>query len=448
MFPYLPHTGDEIATMLASIGAGSIDELFADIPEAIRRKSSLKLRPGAAEYEVFTEHAALASRNGTEAVSFLGCGVYDHLTPATVAHLSGRAEFASAYTPYQAEMSQGMLQAIFEFQTMMCRLTGLDVSNASLYDGHTAAAEAAAIALNSVKKADTVLISATVHPATLAVVRTYYEDMGVQIDTIPAEGGVTDMKALEEHLTGSVAGVILQSPNVYGLLEPLKGVAEKIHANGSLFIHSANPLSLGVCRSPKEWGADIAVGDCQPLGLSPNFGGPSAGFITAGEKLLRKMPGRISGMTVDTDGRRGYVLTLQAREQHIKRQRATSNICSNQALAALAATIHLSTLGQAGFKETALRNLNNAAWAFARLTAIPGVEAAFEGHFFNEFTLALPANAEETVRQAAAEGYFAGVPETRIRPEGDPKRLIVAVTEKRTAAEIESLARVLREVLA
>ena len=447
MFPYLPHTQDEIRSMLDRIGVSSLDELFADIPEGIRLQGKLNLPDGVGEHQLFLELKELADANRIEAVNFLGCGIYDHLIPSTVAHLAGRSEFATAYTPYQPEMSQGMLQGIFEFQSLMCRLTGLDVSNASLYDGHTAVAEAAAIALNSVKKADTVLISACAHPATIDVARTYYADMGLKIETIPAENGVTSIKALKERLDKSVAGVVIQTPNLYGLIEDLSGVDELVNANGSLLIISANPLSLALCRSPKEWGADIAVGDCQPFGLAPNFGGPTAGYIAAREKLLRKLPGRISGLSVDGDGRRGFVLTLQAREQHIKRQRATSNICSNQSLAALAATVYLSTVGKEGLKGIALRNMNNAAYAFAQLTALSGVEAAFSGSFFNEFTLNLPRRAEAVVRDLSEAGYFAGVPETRLNPSADPERLIVAVTEKRTKAEIDGLRNALQEVL-
>ncbi len=447
MFPYLPHTEEDIREMLISIGAGSLDDLFADIPESVRLKRELSLPPGAGEFEVFRRMESLARKNRVEPVSFLGCGIYDHLIPAAVGHLTSRSEFATAYTPYQAEMSQGMLQGIFEFQSMICRLTGLDVSNASLYDGHTAAAEAAAMALNSVKKGDTILVSSTVHPATIDVMKTYYADLGIHIRILGQKDGATSRQELSESLDGSVAGVLIQTPNMYGILEDLTGLDEQINANGSILIISATPLSLGVCRSPGEWGADIAVGDCQPLGLPQNYGGPTAGYIAAEEKLIRKMPGRISGLTCDVDENRGFVLTLQAREQHIKRQRATSNICSNQALAALSSTVHLSLLGREGFRETSLRNLNNARYAFEKLTAHPCVEAAFPGEFFNEFTLNLTNNAAETVDNLVEAGFFAGVPETRLHPQGDPKRLIIAVTEKRTREEIDRLADALKEVL-
>ncbi len=448
MFPYLPHTEEDIRQMLKSVGAESLDDLFADIPESVRLKKALNLPPGAGEFEVYRRMEKLARKNRVEPISFLGCGIYDHLIPAAVGHLTSRAEFATAYTPYQAEMSQGMLQGIFEFQSMICRLTGLDVSNASLYDGHTAAAEAAAMALNSVKKGDTILVSSTVHPATIEVMETYYADLGVKISLLGQKEGTTSREELADRLDGSVAGVLIQTPNVYGILEDLTGLDEQINANGSILIISANPLSLGVCRSPREWGADIAVGDCQPLGLPQNFGGPTAGYIAAGEKLIRKMPGRISGLTQDGDGNRGFVLTLQAREQHIKRQRATSNICSNQALAALASTVHLSLLGKEGFRETSLRNMNNARYAFEKLTAVSGVEAAFPGSFFNEFTLNLKNDAEDTADRLIEAGFFAGVPEKRLHSRGDSNRIIVAVTEKRTREEIDGLAAALKEALA
>ena len=297
MFPYLPHTEEDIRAMLKSIGAESLDDLFTDIPEEVRLKRELNLPPGTGEYAVYRHMESLAAGNNIKPVSFLGCGIYDHIIPAAVGHLTSRAEFATAYTPYQAEMSQGMLQGIFEFQSMICRITGLDVSNASLYDGHTAAAEAGAIALNSAKKADTILVSATVHPATIAVMQTYYADLGVSIQITGELCGVTSREELAQRLDSSVAGVVIQTPNIYGILEDLSGMDELINANGSILIISANPLSLAVCRSPREWGADIAVGDCQPFGLAPNFGGPTAGYIGASEKLIRKMPGRISGLT-------------------------------------------------------------------------------------------------------------------------------------------------------
>jgi len=447
MFAYLPHTESDIREMLERTGLSSLDELFLDIPEKIRLRDGINLPSGIGEYQVFREMEALSHRNNVEPVSFLGCGCYDHLIPAVIKHLTGRSEFLTAYTPYQAEMSQGMLQAIFEFQSLMCRLTGLDVSNASLYDGHTAAAEAAAMALNSSKKGDSILVSAAAHPSTIRILGSYYADMGITVETLPAKEGVSSLQELKERLSERVAGVVIQTPNIYGILEDLSGIADMIHAAGSMLIISANPLSLGVCRPPGEWGADIAVGDCQPLGLAPGFGGPSAGYIAATEKLLRKLPGRISGMTVDRQDRRGFVLTLQAREQHIKRQRATSNICSNQALAALGTTIYLSSIGEEGLKETALRNLNNAAYAFRELTSIPGVEAAFEGSFFNEFTLDLPCDANILVADLAQRGYFAGVPEKRLIPGADPGRLIVAVTEKRSKEEIDGFVRAMKETL-
>ncbi|WP_319476231.1 aminomethyl-transferring glycine dehydrogenase subunit GcvPA [Marispirochaeta aestuarii] len=447
MFAYLPHTETEIREMLERTGLSSLDELFLDIPEKIRLRDGINLPSGIGEYQVFREMESLSQKNNIQPVSFLGCGCYDHLIPAVIKHLTSRSEFLTAYTPYQAEMSQGMLQAIFEFQSLMCRLAGLDVSNASLYDGHTAAAEAAAMALNSVKNGDTILVSAAAHPSTIRVLKSYYADMGITVEAVPAEGGATSIQELKERLRPGVAGVIIQTPNVYGILEDLSEAADTIKAAGSMLIISANPLSLGICRSPGEWGADIAVGDCQPLGLSPGFGGPSAGYIAAREKLLRKLPGRISGMTLDREGRRGFVLTLQAREQHIKRQRATSNICSNQALAALGATVYLSSLGEEGLKEVALRNLNNAAYAFEELTSIPGVEAAFDGNFFNEFTLDLSRDAGVVVTDLAQKGYFAGVPEKRLYPEAEPKRLIVAVTEKRDRKEIDGFVRAMKEAL-
>ena len=302
MFPSLPHTEEDLRAMLEAVGVGSLEELFRDVPPQLRLRENLPLEPGLPEVQVLRRLSELARENRTDRVSFLGCGSYDHLIPAVVAPLVGRSEFYTAYTPYQAEMSQGILQAIFEFQTMMCELTALEVSNASLYDGHTAACEAASLGLNSVRRSDRILYSKTLHPFTRRVLRTHFSHLDVELVEIAARGGVTDREDLASKLQPGVAAVILQSPNVYGYIEDLgpagggdRDLAAIVHANGSLLIVSANPMSLGVLRPPGELGADVAVGDVQPLGLASYFGGPSAGYITAREALLRKMPGRIAG---------------------------------------------------------------------------------------------------------------------------------------------------------
>ncbi|MFW5712634.1 MAG: aminomethyl-transferring glycine dehydrogenase subunit GcvPA [Spirochaetota bacterium] len=436
MFPYLPHTDQEIKEMLADIGVDSIDQLFADIPEKIRHKGDLKLPKSQSELEVYTRLQALADKN-RQAVSFLGAGMYDHLIPSTVAAIMGRTEFYTSYTPYQAEISQGVLQAIFEFQTMMCQLTSLEVSNASLYDGHTAASEACALAINSTRKTDTILYSSTIHPYTKQVLETFFEDLNVKLVQLPEKDGVLDTSSIKAQLSDNVAGLLVQSPNIYGILEDYSDIADMLHENKSLFIVSSNPMSLGVLKSQGEWGADIAIGDTQPFGLPAYYGGPSVGYIAATEKLLRKMPGRIVGQTEDEEGKRAFVLTLQAREQHIKRERATSNICSNQALAALGTTVYLATVGKQGLKELAVQNMQKAHYLAEKLRKEAGLELVADRPFFNEFTLSLPKPAAEVASAMEKDGIFAGVALNELDAAMPDNLLTVAVTEKRTAAEMD-----------
>ena len=479
MVPYLPHTDEDIAEMLASLGAASLDDLFADIPPEVRLDRPLDLPEGLAEAEVLRRLAALGRRNATDRVSFLGAGIYDHLIPATVPHLVSRSEFYTSYTPYQAEISQGILQAIFEFQTLVCELTGLEVANASLYDGATAAAEGAVLALNSVRGARTVLVSAAVHPFTRQVLPTRFAGTDVRLVEVAAEDGVTSRADLERKLdlaakAGGPAGTAAflgQSPNVFGCLEDWTGVADLLHARGALFVLSANPLSLGVLRSPASWGADVAVGDTQPLGLAPWFGGPTAGYIAARRGLLHKMPGRIVGQSVDRDGRRAFLLTLQAREQHIKRQRASSNVCTNQALAALATTVYLATVGRRGLEEAGRQNVWKARWLHGRLTGELGLRPLSARPFFNEFTLHLGRPVEPVLRAMENRGFLAGVPLERLfgPGEGDawaavPRAelretrsvsgrheaqdaLLIAVTEKRTREELDRYVEAMKEAL-
>jgi glycine dehydrogenase subunit 1 len=446
MFPYLPHTEEEIREMLSDIGVKSIDDLFSDIPEKIRYEGSIDLPEGVTEPEAFERLQQLADAN-SQAVSFLGAGSYDHYIPSTVGAITGRTEFYTSYTPYQPEISQGVLQGIFEFQTMMCQLTGLDAPNASLYDGSTAASEACALAVNGTKKTDTILYSSSIHPFTKAVLKTYFSDLDVTLKEIPAGNNGPEIDTLKKELSPSVAGLLVQTPNVYGHLEDYTGLANLLHENKSLFIISSNPMSLGVLKSQKEWGADIAIGDTQPFGLPSYFGGPSVGYIVADRKLMRKMPGRIVGQTVDREGERIFVLTLQAREQHIKRERATSNICSNQALAALATTVYLATVGKEGLKDIGQLNAQKAHYLFDRLTGELPVEPFLTAPFFNEFTLKLPKKAEDVVAAMEKDGFFAGVPLQHLDPAQDPHLLAVAVTEKRTREEMDRYVESMKGVL-
>ena len=446
IFPYLPHTEEEIQEMLSEIGVRSIDDLFSDIPEKIRFNDSIELPSGVTEMEAFRQLQQLADAN-SQAVSFLGGGSYDHYIPSTVGAITGRTEFYTSYTPYQPEISQGVLQAIFEFQTMMCQLTGLEAPNASLYDGSTAVSEACALAINGTKKTDTILYSSSIHPFTKEVLKTYFSDLGVTLKEIPAGDNGPDIETVKKELTPSVAGLLVQTPNVFGHLEDYTGLADLLHENKSLLIVSANPMSLGVLKSQKEWGADIAIGDTQPFGLPSYYGGPSVGYIVADRSLMRKMPGRIVGQTVDRDGERVFVLTLQAREQHIKRERATSNICSNQALAALATTVYLATVGKEGLKEIAALNAQKAHYLYERLTAELPVKPYLQAPFFNEFTLKLPQKAEDVVAAMEKEGFFAGVPLQHLDPSQDPNLLAVAVTEKRTKEEMDRYVESMKGVL-
>ena len=448
MTAYLPHTAEDIERMLEAGGYTDIEQLFADIPRELELAKPLEIPEGIPEFEVYRRMRALAERNRVEAVSFLGCGSYQHIIPAAVSHVLSRSEFYTSYTPYQAEMSQGILQAIFEFQTMICELTGLEVANASLYDGHTAVSEAAVLALNSVRHSDTILYSSTLHPFTRQVLKTHFSNLPVKLEEVPAQGGVTDLEELCRRLRPGVAGVVLQSPNISGCIEDFSGLAEKVHDHGSLFIVAANPLSLGVLKSPGEWGADIAVGDTQPLGLPSYFGGPSVGYIAATERLLRKMPGRIAGQSLDREGARAFLLTLQAREQHIKRERATSNICSNQALAALATTVYLASLGRRGLREVAEQNLYKAHYLHQRLLEETSAQSLYGGRqFFNEFAVVLPRKAAEVLPLMEQAGFFAGVDLHNLNPALPEGALLIAVTERRTREEMDRYVEAMKGVI-
>ena len=448
MFPYLSHTEEDVSAMLREIGVKSIDDLFSDIPSDLLLTKPLGIPSRRSEHEVSRILSGLADANDSGMVSFLGCGIYDHLIPSVVKHVISRSEFYTSYTPYQAEFSQGMLQAIFEFQTLICELTSLDVSNASLYDGHTAAVEAATIAVNSVKKSDTILYSATLHPHTKQVLHTHFSGSNISLVEVAQENGVISLKDLKEKLTGTVAVLIAQSPNFFGCLEDYREITKMVHDSKALLAVSSNPLSLGMLRSQGEWGADIGFGDTQVFGLHPCFGGPTVGYIAARQAHLRKMPGRIVGQSRDTEGKRAFVLTLQAREQHIKRERATSNICSNQALAALATTVHLAAVGKEGLKEAAQQNFRKAHYLYDRLVSELPVKPLYDRPFFNEFTLVLESKDAASVLAAMEKkGILGGIALTSFLPDASPKALIVAVTEKRTREELDRYVEVMREVL-
>ncbi len=449
MIPYIPHTANEREQMLKAIGVASIDELFTAIPKELLLKGELPIAAGLSEEEVFQHLKELANLNQSK-ISFLGMGSYERIIPAAVQSLASLPAFVTAYTPYQGEISQGLLQAIFEYQSMICNLTSLDVSNASLYDGHTAASEAATIMLNSKRKSTTILVSETLHPFTLEVLRTWTFGTETIIKIIPEKNRVFPTEEIEQYLTAEVAGLIVQSPNRYGIIEDYTNLASKVQANNSLLTISSDPLSLVLQRSQGEWRADIAIGDTQPLGLPSAFGGPACGYIAVKEALMRKIPGRVVGETVDRDGERAFVLTLQAREQHIKRGRATSNICSNQALAALTTATYIALVGHAGMVEVANQSYDKAHYLADKLNTIEGVETERSHPFWCEFplTLSSPEVMEEVLSALSKEGIFGGV---RLYPltkrEEDKSTLIVAVTEKRTIKELYLYFETVREVL-
>lgn len=447
MFPYLPHTKQEVEDLLKEIGIGNIDQLFSDIPPDLLLTNPLKIPSRRSEHEVFRILSELAAKNRSDMISFLGCGIYDHLIPSVVRHITSRSEFYTAYTPYQPEISQGLLQAIFEFQTLICELTSLDVSNASLYDGHTAAVEAANIALNSVKKSDTILYSETLHPHTKEVLHTYYLGSGISVAEVKQENGTLSLDDLKEKLTDRVAALITQSPNFFGCLEDYTAVAAMVHRNGALLAVSCNPLSLALFKPPGEWGADIGFGDTQVFGLAPSFGGPTAGYIAARRDFLRKMPGRMVGQSVDTQGRRAFLLTLQAREQHIKRERATSNICTNQALAALATAVHLAAVGKEGLKEAARQSHLKARYLQRRFSSELSLKPLYSQPFFNEFSVVLDREPEPVLAALEQEGILGGVALKTFYPDAFPNALMIAVTEKRTREELDRYVDVLRRIL-
>ena len=425
--------------MLASIGAASIDELFDDIPEGVRLRDGLKLPAPLAEGELVAALQRLADANtpATRMTSFLGGGVYDHYVPAVVDAVTGRSEFYTAYTPYQAERSQGVLQAIFEYQTAVCELTALGASNASLYDGATALAEAAFLAHAETRRTK-IIVSGVVHPEYRQVLATEAHGIGLEIVEVGGDGGgLTDTAALRAAVDAQTAAVAVQQPTFLGGLEDMAAAARVAHAAGALFIAVVDPISLGVLASPGEYGADVAVGEGQSLGNYLDFGGPHLGFMAVRENLLRRMPGRIVGETVDSEGKRGFVLTLQTREQHIRRERATSNICSNQALNALAALVYLSWLGKEGLPTLGELCARKAAYLRERVLAVPGVAAFTHGPVFREFAVKLPVPARRTVHALAARGYLAGVDVGRWWPALDHV-LLLAVTEKRTRREMDA----------
>ncbi len=433
---YLPMTEQDKKEMLETIGADSVEELFFDIPEKVRFKGEYNIKQAKSETVLMKELTDLAAKNADlkSNASFLGAGVYDHYIPIIVDHVISRSEFYTAYTPYQPEISQGELQAIFEFQTMICELTGMDVANSSMYDGGTALAEAAMLSAGHTKRKK-VLVSQTVHPESRDVLKTYAKGQNIDVVEVPYKDGLTDIEALKSELDQDVAAVIVQYPNFFGLVEPLKDIEPLVHDIKAQFVVSSNPLALGVLASPGSLGADIVVGDAQPFGIPTSFGGPHCGFFAVSKKLMRKVPGRLVGQTVDEDGKRGFVLTLQAREQHIRRDKATSNICSNQALTALAASVAMTALGKKGIKEMSVQNIQKAHYAKEAFKK-KGFELPLDGYHFNEFVIKLKKPVYEVNESLLEKGIIGGYDLSRSYSELE-NHMLIAVTELRTKEEID-----------
>ncbi|MDT2045492.1 glycine dehydrogenase (aminomethyl-transferring) [Priestia aryabhattai] len=444
---YLPMTSEDQQQMLKAIGVSSVDELFSDIPESVRFQGEYNIKKAASESELIKELTNLATKNKNvkEYASFLGAGVYDHYMPIIVDHVISRSEFYTAYTPYQPEISQGELQAIFEFQTMICELTGMDVANSSMYDGGTALAEAAMLSAGQTRKKK-VLVSETVHPESRAVLETYAAGQYIEVVEVPSQDGVTDLTVLKERMDDDVAAVIVQYPNFFGQVEPLREIEAIAHQGKGMFVVSSNPLSLGLLTPPGQFGADIVVGDAQPFGIPTQFGGPHCGYFATTTKLMRKIPGRLVGQTVDENGKRGFVLTLQAREQHIRRDKATSNICSNQALNALAASVAMTALGKQGVKEMATQNLSKTHYAYNALKA-SGVDVVFNGPFFNELVVKLPQSSKEVNQKLLAKHIIGGYDLGRDYHELKD-HMLLAFTELRTKEEIDQLVKELGDLYA
>jgi glycine dehydrogenase subunit 1 len=445
---YTSATPEDRAEMLAAIGAGSVSELFDQVPEPLRLGRPLELPEGMSEAEVYERLAALATRNADaeEQACFIGAGMYDHYVPAIVDAIVQRSEFLTPYTPYQPEISQGGLQVMFEFQTAMSELTGLPVSNAGLYEGPSSVASAAYLAMGATGRRRFVA-SRGLHPHSRETLATYSVGYGAEVTEVGLEDGLTDPAGLAAAVDGETAAVFLQSPNFLGAVEDVEALGAAAKEHGALLVVAVDPMTLGVLRPPGEQGADIALGEGQPLGNRLDFGGPSFGFFCATEELIRKMPGRIAGETDDVDGRRGFVLALQTREQHIRREKATHNICTAQALNALAATVHLAWLGREGFRELGELLVRRTAYARERLGAVEGVEPLHAAPVAREFAVRLAAPVDRVLDRCAERGIAAGYPLDRDYPEHEDG-LLVAITERRTRAQIDDLADALGAAIA
>ena len=437
MASYIPSTQEERLEMLKAVGLRDYRDLYRDVPqEMYLEEGALNIPSGLSELEVGRKVSAMAAKNRVFSTVLRGAGAYDHYIPSIVKYIPAKEEFLTAYTPYQAEMSQGILQSIFEYQTDICELTGMDVSNASVYDGATAAAEAAAMCRD--RKRRVTLISGAAHPDTVNTVRTYCYGTNDKLIVVPMKDGRTDLEALKALLTPEVASVYVQQPNFYGQFEDTEAISQAVHQAGALFVLGCNPIALGIMKNAREQGADIAVGEAQPLGMPLSFGGPYLGFMAATSKLMRKLPGRIVGQTVDSRGERAFVLSLQAREQHIRREKASSNICSNQALCALTAGLYLAAMGPRGLEQAARQSMSKAHYFARELCKLPGVELVNKGEYFHEFVTTLP-RAEEVLKALEDNGILGGLP--------IGGGVLWCVTEKVSREQLDRAVSVVKEVL-
>nr|MBQ6241539.1 aminomethyl-transferring glycine dehydrogenase subunit GcvPA [Lachnospiraceae bacterium] len=434
---FLPSTPEERQEMLKALGLESVRDFFRDVPEEVYREEALDLPAGKSELEVARYLKALSEENKQYQLILRGAGAYDHYIPSIVKYIPAKEEFLTAYTPYQAEISQGILQSIFEFQTMICELTGMDVSNASVYDGATAAAEG--VSLCRSRKRTVTLVSGAAHPDVIATIRTYLYGVGTELKIVPVRDGKTDLEALKEMLTPDVSSLYFAQPNFFGQLEDSEALIAAAHEAGAMVVMGCNPISLAVLKTPGELGADVAVGEGQPLGMPLAYGGPYLGFMATTKKNMRSLPGRIVGETTDANGNRAFVLSLQAREQHIRREKASSNICSNEALCALTAGLYLATMGPEGLKEAARQSMAKAHYLAAELAKLPGVTLPNPGPFFHEFVTALPKQ-DEVLKKLDEAGILGGLP-----VEGG---LLWCVTEKASKADLDKTVALVKEVLA
>lgn len=442
--PYTPHTQNEVKEMLEVIGLEEESELFDSVPSNLRVEH-LDIEDGLDEFTTFEKFKTLASKNVTDKTIFLGGGYYDHIVPSAVDALASRGEFYTAYTPYQAEASQGTLQVLYEYQSLVCKLTGMDVSNASMYDGATALAEAALMAVRISRKKK-VLVDGGVNPTYIKVVETYLKFRGLEVEVVPLKADISDFEAIESKIDNTIGGFLFQNPNFFGSIQAYEKIIEKLHENKALAVMSAYPISLGVLKTPSQMGVDIVTADGQCLGNYLSFGGPSFGLIATKQSYIRDLPGRIIGKTVDKDEKELFVLTMQAREQHIRRHRATSNICSNQNLLALRSTIFLSLLGKEGFEQIASTCHSKAEYLKEELQTINGVEVFNSADTFNEFVIKTPCDATDLLEEMSKRDFYAGINLGNIYS-GFENHILVSVTEKRTKEQMDSFVKAVAEIL-